>query len=485
MDEHLRAPRTSRTPLWVAALVLLAGCESLGTTKKFSNPVVPPPPRERLISREPERNEPGTRFATDGETSDDDNTGTGHASLAANEPDDADRTQRAPRGRVAARNPGKRKTAPTREADDSESDDDSAVSQISGSDEADGWRPNAPYSKGERSNTRKRSRASDLTSYQSSTATEGAGKIVDPGEVAALVNGVPIFYEDVLMPFAAGLAQYEKQLPPEEFRRQRNALVEKHIQPHIEQELLLQKLRAKLKDEQLAQIKKHIDTQFDEELRDTMKKVGVSTPGELEVQLRKSRSSIDTLRTNFRNRHLAQQYLATRASPKTGFDRPEIYEHFQNNKEKFAIPGRVKWQQIHLLYAKHGGKPGTKKLANELIARLEDGEDFANLAREFSDGPTAKNGGFWPWTVESSLKSKELDEALFGMPIGEELARIDGADAIDIVVVLDRQAAGFKTFASVQTDIKNELKSAEFHRTVKQLLAELAEGATIEKYTGQ
>lgn len=485
MDEHLRAPIFCRSPLWVAALLLLAGCESLGTTKKFSNPVVPPPPRERLISREPERNDPGTRFAAEGEASGEDDAASGHASLAPTDPDDVERMQPAPRGRVAARTPGTRKTTPRPEPDELEPENDAAVTQTANIVEANEGSSDAPRAKGVRSNSRKRSAASDLTSYQSTTATEGSGKIVDRGEVAALVNGAPIFYEDVLMPFAAGLAQYEKQLPPDEFRRQRNALAEKHIQPHIEQELLLQKLRAKLKDEQLAQIKKHIDSQFDEELRDTMKKVGVSTPGELEVQLRKSGSSIETLRTNFRNRHLAQQYLATRATPKTGFDRPEIYEHFQNNKEKFAIPGRVKWQQIHLLYTKHGGKPGTKKLANELVGRLENGEDFATLAREYSDGPTAKNGGFWPWTVESSLKSKELDEALFGMTIGEELARIDGPDAIDIVVVLDRQAAGFKTFASVQTDIKNELKTAEFHRTVKQLLSELAEGATIEKYTGQ
>ena len=57
----------------------------------------------------------------------------------------------------------------------------------------------------------------------------------------------------------------------------------------------------------------YIDAQFDEELRDTMKRVGVSTPGELEMKLRKSGSSIETLRSTFRNRHLAQQYLAARA----------------------------------------------------------------------------------------------------------------------------------------------------------------------------
>lgn len=489
MDELLHAHRWNRAPLCVALTLLLAGCDSLGTTKKFSNPVVPPPPRERLISKDPETGRRASPRVAGGGSSSTEDGAPGHASLASATTQDGDAgdstSHAASRGATTRHKAGSasRSDSTRQAAAEDESAGEDPIEQVANSQSSADDLEGAPNGKRGQPKASRRSTTGDLTALQSETDVEGAGKVVDRGEVAALVNGQPIFYDDVLLPFAAGLAQAESRMPPEEFRRQRNALVNKYIQPHIEQELLLQALRTKLKDDQLAQIKKHIDAQFDEELRDTMKRVGVSTPGELEMKLRKSGSSIETLRSTFRNRHLAQQYLAARANPKSGFDRTEIYEHYKNNPDKFAIPGRVKWQQIHLVYAKHGGKTATKRLAEQLVERLENGEDFGELARQYSDGPHAKKGGVWDWTNESSLKSKELDEALFGMPIGEEFARIDGPEAIDIVVVLDRHEPGSKTFVSVQTDIKNELKTAEFQRTVKELLNELSSKATLEKFT--
>lgn len=323
-------------------------------------------------------------------------------------------------------------------------------------------------------------------SLKSSTEIEGTGTKVQRGEVAATINGRPIFVDDVLFRdprLRAYFAQAKEQISPEQYAELRNHAIKQRIQPLIEQELLLQALRTQLKDEQLDGIKKHIDTMFEtEQLPKLMKAAKVATRGEFEMKLRQTDTSLEALRTEFRNHQLAQQFLSSRTMPRDGFDRKDLLRHYQDNQDKFAIAGRVKWQQIHLSHAKHKGSRGAKKLADQIVARLEQGEEFEKLAREFSDGPTAAQGGYQDWTTQHSLKSDELDEALFEMPIGEEFARIDGPDAIDIVVVLDRQEAGVKSFASVQADIRNELRNSEFRRSVQDLLAELAEKATIEKF---
>lgn len=352
--------------------------------------------------------------------------------------------------------------------------------------QTDGWKGNAsdrtPPKAGKPS--KPRSASEELTAVQSDTATEGAGKRVGRGEVAATVNGHPIFVEDILHPMAAQLAEAEKQVPPEAFRKERKKLIEKMIQPHIERELLLQALRTKIKEEQLTGIQKHIDSEFDEELREKLKASGMSTPGEFEIHLRRAGSSLEVYKTNYRNQRLATQYLQSRATHKqTGFDRPDMIDHWKGNPEKYAIPARVKWQQIRLMYSRHGGKNKTKQLAQQVVTELENGGDFGDLARQHSDGATAAAGGVWDWTNAGSLASKELDQALFEMPVGEEFAMMESKEGINIVVVLDRQDAGTMAFESVQTDIKNELKAASQVRFIKELLTELRENATIEMST--
>lgn len=498
MDETFRLMIGRCIAAWAIFALAGAGCDSLGTTKKFNNPVMPPPPRARMLGKNGENAEAPSLIAdrsVDGDPEDgrelaDSSSPVGHASMKNAAGTTGSRSGRqgtemqtaSASGDIAGRRPRGGKALPgTNEAPDEPDDEDFLT--VPGASPRDGWKGAGPERDAPRGKApaKRRSAAEELTAVQSDTATEGAGKRVGRGEVAATVNGRPIFVEDILHPMAASLAVYEKQVSPDAFRRERKKLIEKHIQPHIERELLLQALRTKLKEEQLTQIQKHIDAEFDEELRDKLKTMGMSTKGEFEVHLRRAGSSLEVYKDNYRNQRLATQYLQSRAThQQKGFDRPDMIEHWKENQEKYAIPARVKWQQIRLMNANHGGKMKTKRLAEEIVASLENGGDFGDLARQHSDGATASAGGFWEWTNAGSLASKELDQALFEMPVGEEFAMIESKEGINIVVVLDRQEAGTMAFESVQTDIKNELKMAAQQKFIKELLTELRENATIE-----
>jgi transposase-like protein len=49
--------------------------------------------------------------------------------------------------------------------------------------------------------------------------------------------------------------------------------------------------------------------------------------------------------------------------------------------------------------------------------------------------------------------------------------------------VTDRTPAGYQPFEDVQEDIKNHLKTTNFQRRVNELLKELNDKASIEKFT--
>jgi parvulin-like peptidyl-prolyl isomerase len=322
---------------------------------------------------------------------------------------------------------------------------------------------------------------------------EGAGAKFDKGFVAAQVNGAPIFAEDVLRALPEEVlkqmqqiekAVAAKEVAPEVLKKFRRQVIEHFLQQHIQQELLLQALRTKIKSDQLNGIIKKLDALFDSEyLPKVMKDKGYASAIELELELQKQGSSIETIRASFRNKQLAQQYLGSKAMVHDGFDRPDVLQFYQEHLENYAFKAKSKWEQIQIKYAAHDGKEGARKKAAEIMKRLEKGEVFAVVAKECSDGSAKSSGGLRGWTTQGSLKSKEIEKALFEQPVGEIGQPIETHDTFEIIRVLDRTAAGHKKFEEVQEDIKNQLKQERFQRSVNDLIKELTEQANIEKFT--
>lgn len=319
---------------------------------------------------------------------------------------------------------------------------------------------------------------------------EDNGTKVDEGEVAAIVNGVPIFSYDVirqLPPDARNyLAQLKQHAPPEAFREARRKYLKLLIKPQIEQELILHAMRSKLKEQQIADINKQIDQHFDKMyLPEVMKHEKVNSAEELEMKLREKGSSIEEHRANFRNKELVRQYLGNKSGIRDSIDRPDVLAYYKEHLDQYAIPAKVKWEQIQIKFAKQGGKAGARKKAGEIVARLEKGESFTALAKECSDGPTAAKGGQWGWTIAGNLADKDVDEALFEVPVGKMPPPIETENSIHILRVIDRTEAGHRPFEEVQEDIRNVLRDEQHQKRVNDVIAKLRENATIEDFIDQ
>jgi parvulin-like peptidyl-prolyl isomerase len=86
----------------------------------------------------------------------------------------------------------------------------------------------------------------------------------------------------------------------------------------------------------------------------------------------------------------------------------------------------------------------TQAEAEELLARLEAGESFAELAAEASlDAPTAYRGGEVGWVSEDVLAAllPGVDQsAVFNLPVGEPGGPFETEEGYYLLMVYDRQA---------------------------------------------
>ncbi len=120
------------------------------------------------------------------------------------------------------------------------------------------------------------------------------------------------------------------------------------------------------------------------------------------------------------------------------------------------------WHVIQILYF-----PTDVDQANKLKAQLEDGADFAELAREYSYGTEAAEGGELGWIARFQLDRKS-EEAIFATPVGSvtEPVAVD-QDGVHLYKVLDeatREPEGDQRDRIEETAFRNwyESKKAEF-----------------------
>lgn len=114
----------------------------------------------------------------------------------------------------------------------------------------------------------------------------------------------------------------------------------------------------------------------------------------------------------------------------------------------------------------------TRERAEEVLARLEGGEDFAFLAREYSaDVSSRERGGdmsFFP----RGVMPPQLEDAAFSLQVGQTSGIIESQFGFHIVQVLEKEER------EIIPEIYEELRQ----QTFMQWLQEQREGATIERF---
>jgi len=97
-----------------------------------------------------------------------------------------------------------------------------------------------------------------------------------------------------------------------------------------------------------------------------------------------------------------------------------------------------------------------RKLAEEILAKLDTGESFESLARAYSEGKEAKEGGDWGWIGRDILR-KELNETAFSLKAGQHSRMIETAEGYYILEVDDVKPAHTTPLAEVRDDIEKTL----------------------------
>jgi len=148
----------------------------------------------------------------------------------------------------------------------------------------------------------------------------------------------------------------------------------------------------------------------------------------------------------------------------------EMQNYYQDNQEIFAEEAGV--EVSHILVEE-------RELAEELLERLEAGEDFAGLAREYSIDPGAENGRLGLVTEATQFVEPFKSTAL-GMEAGEISEIVETQFGFHIIKAHEVQEARTLEFEDVRSDIELVLLHEKRSEFWEDYLRELEEDAEVE-----
>jgi len=182
----------------------------------------------------------------------------------------------------------------------------------------------------------------------------------------------------------------------------------------------------------------------------------------------------EDFKNNIRNGLLTQQVIGSEVGSHISIGKEEIQKYYEEHKAEFVRPEQVALREIEV--ATEGKKPeeipDLKKKAETALKRVQDGEDFAEIAKRLSDGSTAKEGGFLGVYKRGEL-AKPLEEKVFAMKRNGLTDVMETKQGFLVLQVLEHYDEGEQSLEKVQNEISEKLYNQRLEPAIREYLKTL------------
>lgn len=169
---------------------------------------------------------------------------------------------------------------------------------------------------------------------------------------------------------------------------------------------------------------------------------------------------------------LASKVVVDDAQLKAFYDEQKV-----KTPERFIQPEQRRVSHILLAVANPAEDAAVKSKAAGILKRAQGGEDFAKLAKEFSQDPgSAQQGGDLGWS-ERKVWVTPFADAAYGMKVDEITGPVKTQFGYHILKLVGVQPTTLKTFEQSKAELETEYRRAEAEKLFNNAQDQLADAA--------
>jgi peptidyl-prolyl cis-trans isomerase SurA len=236
------------------------------------------------------------------------------------------------------------------------------------------------------------------------------------------------------------------------------------------------------------------ETDLIKRLNEIRKQNNLETMEDLEKAAKEQGVSFEDFKANIRNSIITQQVMRQEVGKRIQFTPGEAQRYFEQHKQDYVRPESVTLAEILVstgtpapAVTEPGATPAEdpQKLAaakakvDDIEAKLHAGGDFAQLARTFSDGPTAAQGGDLGQFQRDKL-AKVLEDKTFALKAGQFTEPIRTKQGYIILKVVDHVYGGAPQYKDVEDQVEENFYMARMEPAMRDYLTTMREQAFID-----
>ena len=256
----------------------------------------------------------------------------------------------------------------------------------------------------------------------------------------------------------------------------------------IDQQLLLQKAQ---------ELGISADTELVKRLDELRKQMHADSMEDVEKAAQAQGISFEDFKQNMKNNILTQRVIGQEVGGHITVTNQEIQQYYDQHKTEMQRPEQVRLSEILIstqttpAVKNDKGEtqlpetPSTEVVAqaqakaNQVYAMLKKGDKFDELAKKYSNGPTAAIGGDLEYFKTGTL-SKDLETQVFALKAGSFTEPIRTNQGFVILEVTEHQSGGVPQFKEVESQIQEQLYLVKMQPALRDYLTKLREEAFID-----
>jgi parvulin-like peptidyl-prolyl isomerase len=292
-------------------------------------------------------------------------------------------------------------------------------------------------------------------------------------KIAAVVGDNIILASEVEEKAAPLLADANRISDPQKRSARATALRREVLDRLIDDELILQQAT----DLKLTVSSEQVDQSIDE-----IKKQNGLDDDQLREALRGQGMTMASYRADLKKQLLRYRVLNIAVGSRVSISDDEVKSYYDRHMKS---GGNVQVRASHIFVAIPDGADAAivaekQAWAKKLLERARAGEDFAKLAKQYSDDAATRGDGGDLGTFGKDMLPRAIEEIVFAMQPGDLAGPVRADRGFHVIKLIERKTKDAKPLSEVQDDIRIQLRQKEMEKQTKTYLAELRKKTLVD-----
>ena len=285
--------------------------------------------------------------------------------------------------------------------------------------------------------------------------------------ILAVVNDEIITEEDLNIVMAPVLAQYRTTYTGQEFEDKVKEARREFLNKVIDDRLILSEAKKKqviVKDPEVDEMMADVRSKFPS--REAFLKT-VEDQGLTEKKLW----------NRFRDQLMTQKLVGYEVKSRVSVSPGEVNEYYKARSSEFEQGDRVHLQHL-LIRTSTRSEEDAKQLVDSVGAQIQSGKLFEDLAKKYSEGAEANEGGEMGWVEKGQLLG-EIDATVFKLEPGQVTPPIKSSLGYHLFKVTERKQFSVKPITEVRGQIQDILFKEKLKDRLESWMLSLKKNAYI------